>query len=82
MNRLSKPMRQQWQEQGYLHLKNVIPRDEVAGYLEAADEVIEQYETDNPELREKGAYPICEALFRTSGLDRLMDHPKLQLRCG
>ena len=77
MNRLSKSMQQQWQKQGYLHLKNVIPRDEVAAYLEAADEVIEQYEADNPELREKGAYPISEVLFRTSGMDRLMDHPNL-----
>lgn len=77
MNRLSKSMRQQWQEQGYLHLKNVIPRDEIAGYLEAADEVIEQYEADNSELREKGAYPISAVLFQTGGMDRLMDHPNL-----
>ena len=40
MNHVSKSMRQQWQEQGYLHLKNVIPKDEAAGYLDAANEVI------------------------------------------
>ena len=77
MNRLSKSMRQQWQEQGYLHLKNVIPRDEVVGYLEAADEVIERHEADNPELREKGGYPISYVLFQTTGMDPLMDHPNL-----
>ena len=77
MNRLSRSMRRQWQEQGYLHLKNAIPQDEVASYLDAVDKVIERYEFDNPELREKGAYPISEALFRTGGVDRLMDHPNL-----
>ena len=77
MNRLSESMRCQWQEQGYLHLKNAIPQDEVAGYLQAVDEVIEQYETENPGLREQGAYPIIEVLFQISGMDPLMDHPNL-----
>jgi len=77
MNRLTKAMRQRWQEQGYLHLKNVISQTEVVGYREAVDEVIGQYEADNPRVREEGGYPISATLFRTSGLDRLMDHPNL-----
>ena len=77
MNNLSKSMRQQWQEQGYLHLKNVIPKDEAAGYLDAANEVIAQYEAKYPKVREKGVYTIIQTLFRTSGIDGLMDHPNL-----
>ena len=56
MNRLNTSMRQQWQEWGYLHLKNVIPPDEVTGYLQVADEVIAQYEANHPwELSSKSA---------------------------
>ena len=77
MNQLSKSMRQQWQEQGYLHLKNVIPKDEAAGYLDAANEVIAKYEAKYPEVREKGVYTIIQTLFRTNGIDGLMDHPNL-----
>ena len=77
MERLSKSMRQQWQEQGYLHLKNVIPKDEAAGYLEAANEVIERYEAENPKVRAKGVYTIIQTLFRTGKIDGLLDHPNL-----
>jgi hypothetical protein len=77
MSQLSKSMRQQWQEQGYLHLKNVIPKDEAAGYLDAANKVIAQYEAENPNVREKGVYTIIQTLFRTNGIDGLMDHPNL-----
>ena len=77
MDRLSKSMRQQWQEKGYLHLKNVIPKDEAAGYLEAANEVIEKYEVENPKVRDKGVYTIIQTLFRTGGIDGLLDHPNL-----
>ena len=77
MERLSKSMRQHWQEQGYLHLKNVIPKEEAAGYLDAAIEVIERYERENPNAREKGVYTIIHTLFRTGKIDGLMDHPNL-----
>ena len=77
MNHLSKSMRQQWQEQGYLHLKNVIPKDEAAEYLDAANEVIAEYEAKYPEVREKGVYTIIQTLFRTGRIDGLMDHPNL-----
>ena len=77
MNRLTKTMRQQWHEQGYLHLKNVIPKAEAAAYLHAANDVIAQYEAENPDVREKGVYTIIQTLFRTSGIDGLMDHPNL-----
>jgi hypothetical protein len=77
MNRLSKSMRQQWMEQGYLHVKNAISREEAARCLEAANEVIERFEVEHPELREKGGYPIMQTLFRSTGFDGLMDHPNL-----
>jgi len=77
MNHLSKSMRQQWQEQGYLHLKNVIPKDEAAEYLDAANEVIAKYEAKYPQVLEKGVYTIIQTLFRTNRIDGLMDHPNL-----
>jgi len=77
MNRLSKSMRQQWQEQGYLHLKNVLSKEEAATCLEAADTVIERFEDENPEEREKGGYPISYVLFQSAGFDHLIDHPNL-----
>ena len=77
MNHVSKSMRQQWQEQGYLHLKNVIPKDEAAEYLDAANDVIAQYEAKYPEVLEKGVYTIIQTLFRTGRIDGLMDHPNL-----
>ena len=69
MERLTKSMRQHWQEQGYLHLKNAIPRDEISGYLKAADDLIAQQESTT------GSYVISQVLFRTPGLDGLIDHP-------
>ena len=38
MNRLTESMREQWVEDGYLHLKNVVGKDEVATCLAAADD--------------------------------------------
>ena len=73
--RLSKSMRGQWDEQGYLVLKQAIPRDEVASYLAEADRVIETYTRADPERYSSGAYTIVRTLERTSGLDGLMDHP-------
>ncbi len=67
-------MRQHWQEKGYLHLKNVIPREEAKTYLQAANEVIEVYENEHPR---KGVYTIIQTLERTAKIDPLMDHPNL-----
>jgi hypothetical protein len=77
MNRLSKSMLQQWLAEGYLHIKNAISKEDAANCLEAANGVIERFEAENPELREKGGYPIMQTLFRTEGFDGLMDHPNL-----
>jgi hypothetical protein len=74
---LSQAMRRQWQDQGFLHLRNVIPREEIVGYRDEADEVIRQHESEEPGFRPEGAYVISQALFRTGGLDGLMDHPAL-----
>ncbi len=77
VNRLTKSQRQHWQEQGYLHLKQILPRTEAQGYLEAANTVIERYEKETPDIRQKGVYTIIRTLERTAGLDPLMDHPNL-----
>jgi hypothetical protein len=74
MDRLSESMRQQWQEQGYLHLKNAIPKDEITRYLAAADKLVARHETEKPESRDTGSYVISQTLFKTAGLDPLIDH--------
>ena len=38
----------QWREQGYLLLKQAIPRSQAAAFLTAADRVISAYEADPP----------------------------------
>lgn len=77
MNRLTESMREQWVEDGYLHLKNVVGKDEVATCLAAAGEVIARYEKDRPLERQKGAYTIIQTLEHTRIVDCLMDHPNL-----
>ena len=76
-NRLTKWQHQQWVEDGYLHLKNIIPREEATAYLDAANEVIDPYEKEKPRICEKGYYTITQILERTSCIDPLMDHPSL-----
>ena len=70
-------MRTQWQDEGYLHIKNAIPRDEVSECLEAADSLIAEHEHQNPKTLEAGNYVISQVLLKTGGLDTLMDHPNL-----
>lgn len=48
MNRLNDEQRQHWEDQGYLHLKNIVPRDEIATCLNTVDQLLEQHEHDNP----------------------------------
>ena len=61
-NRLTKWQHQQWVEDGYLHLKNIIPREEATAYLDAANEVIDPYEKEKPRICEKGYYTITQIL--------------------
>ena len=75
MNRLTTEMRRQWEDDGYLHLKHIIPSDEVAEYLDAANETITKYERKYSNVRNKGAYTITNTLEWTDRIDRLMDHP-------
>ena len=77
MNRLTESMHKQWQDEGYLHVKGAIPRDEVSGYLEAADALIVKHEQENPSALDAGAYVISQVLLKTGGLDPLVDHPNL-----
>ena len=72
--RLTKQMRQHWQEEGYLLLKNVLSRQEAAAYLDEADRVIAAYSGADPERY--GAYTITQTLERTPAFDPLMDHPE------
>ena len=46
MRRLTDNMRHNWVEKGYLLLKGVLTRDQVAGYLSATDEVSRQIPRD------------------------------------
>jgi hypothetical protein len=48
MNRLNDEQLQHWEDQGYLHLKNIVPRDEIATCLNAVDQLLEQHKRDNP----------------------------------
>ena len=62
----------QWREQGYVLLKQAIPRDEAAAFLSAADATIASYEAAHgPD----GSYTIVQAIEHTAGLDALIDHP-------
>ena len=69
-------MREHWDEMGYLVLKQAIPREEAAAYLDSADRVVEEYAKSDPAKYSHGAYTIIRTLERTSGLDGLMDHPR------
>ena len=64
----------QWREQGYVLLKQAIPRDQAAAFLAAADAVVADYEAADP-ARTAGSYTIVQAIEHTAGLDPLMDHP-------
>lgn len=77
MHRLTNEMRQQWQNDGYLHIKGAIPTDEIVACREAADILIAEHERDDPAAQDAGAYVISQALFKTAGLDCLIDHPNL-----
>ena len=61
-----------WREQGYVLLKQAIPRDEAAAFLAAADAAIARYEAAH---RPDGSYTIIQAIEHTAGLDPLIDHP-------
>ena len=71
---VSEDVLSQWREQGYLLLKQAIPRDQAAAFLAAADEVIAAYEAE-PGGAQSGSYTIVQAIWRTAGLDDLIDHP-------
>ena len=64
---LSDSMRQHWDEKGYLVLKQAIPREETAAYLDEADRVVETYTKSDPARYSRGAYTIVRTLERTSG---------------
>lgn len=71
---ISDEVRAQWREQGYLLLEKAIPRDQAAAFLAAADRVIGEYQAE-PGFAEPGSYTIVQAIWRTAGLDDLIDHP-------
>ena len=65
----------EWREQGYVLLKQALPRHEAATFLAAADAVIADYEAAHPGAPAEGSYTIVRAIERAAGLDALMDHP-------
>jgi ectoine hydroxylase-related dioxygenase (phytanoyl-CoA dioxygenase family) len=72
---LTGAMRQQWQEEGFLVLKNALTRQEAADYLAEADRVVEDYRQADVDRFSKGAFTITQVLERTAAFDPLMDHP-------
>ena len=72
---VSEALLSQWREQGYVLLKQAIPRDQAAALLAAADTVIADYEAARPGASTEGSYIIARAIERTAGLDVLIDHP-------
>ena len=58
-----------------MHSKNVSSKDEVAGYLDVANEVIEHYEAENPKMCKASIYMIIQTLFRMDGIGGWIDHP-------
>ncbi len=76
MKHLTEAQQQQWHEQGFLLLKQVLKPTEIETLLIAVDTVIETYVQQTPSLKGgKGAYTIIRAIERTDALDRLTDHP-------
>lgn len=77
---ISETQQKQWQEQGFLLLKQVLSTKEIETLLNAVDTVIEEYVQETPNLQEnrfgKGAFTIIRAIERTDALDVLTDHPK------
>ena len=68
-------IRSDWQEKGYILLKNAIQSSDVIKYLGAVDEVIKKQE---PKIQDKfsdGSYTIVKAIEHTNALDELIDYP-------
>ena len=75
MQRLTDAMRRDWIDKGYIHLKGVLPPQQVAGYLAATDGVIARYREDHPETRQQNAFNIVRLVERSPDFDSLLDHP-------
>ena len=77
MTHLTETQQQQWQEQGFLLLKQVLKPDEIETLLTAVDKVIETYLQKTPKMKGgTGAYTIIRAIEQTAALDMLTDHPR------
>lgn len=72
---LTKAMRQQWQEEGYLLIKGALTRQEAGTCLAEADRVVEEYRKADVARFSRGAFTIIQVLERTGAFDPLMDHP-------
>ena len=75
MRILTKEMRRDWVENGYIHLKGALTRDQAASYLAAADEVIKRYRDERPNVRDKAAFTIIQTVEQSPAFDSLIDHP-------
>ncbi|MEM7028565.1 MAG: phytanoyl-CoA dioxygenase family protein [Chloroflexota bacterium] len=73
--RLTDEMRQDWVENGYIYLRGALPREQVAGYLAATDQVIAKYCETHPEIRDQDAFNIIQTVERSPDFDSLIDHP-------
>lgn len=75
MRRLTENMRRDWVENGYIHLKGALNRDQAETYRDAADEVVARYREENPSVKEKAAFTIIQAIEQSASFDSLIDHP-------
>ena len=75
LRRLTDEQRGQWRDEGYFLIKGALARDQAAGYLAAADEVIERYRAERPKVREQRAFTIIQMVEQSPAFDSLLDHP-------
>jgi ectoine hydroxylase-related dioxygenase (phytanoyl-CoA dioxygenase family) len=74
-----------WNEEGYLHLKQVLTPEEVTKVLPRIDKVIERHVAASPWLQEnssinrlgKSSFRILKAIEKTNAIDKLIDHPNI-----
>lgn len=89
MLNITHEIRKLWETEGYLHIPNVLEKNELVKLKNAADEVIERYTNKEAAINssEQGnrvlgkhnseSYNILQAIEYTDAFDYLLDHPKL-----
>lgn len=86
---LTKDMRDEWEENGFLHLPNILSSEEINNFLNSANNVIEQYNqlSSSIDSSEKGnrvlgkhskeSYNILQVIEYSDAFDSLLDNSKI-----